>query len=62
MIRAIVIIVSSILIAFMTSTLLSLCWIKREWIREGLVYFTIVVELLSGFFILRSYLQDQIKT
>ncbi len=60
MIKAILIVIISALLSFLTSALLSIDWIQEEWSRKVLVYFFMLVELVVGFFSLRAFLKSNV--
>ena len=53
------IIVATFLLAFVTSLLLDWQWIQNEFIRSGLVYLIIVMEMVFGYMITKELLYDK---
>jgi hypothetical protein len=57
--KQILIIITTFILAFTTSLLMDWSWIKANMMREGLVILLIVLELITGYFIIKSSLVNE---
>jgi hypothetical protein len=58
----IAIIVSTFIVAFLTSALLSIDWIRDHWVRQLLVIALMFIELALGLLMAYHYIKSNLKS